>query len=49
MIERVTASRHFQTAIGFFAATIGIYLAVCLMVGVSVTIILLGKAITSWF
>ena len=49
MFDRITNSRHFATAAGFFFAAIGFYLAVCLMVGVSITIILIGKAVTAWF
>jgi hypothetical protein len=49
MLQRVTSSPHFDTALGFFAAAIGVYVAICLLVGVSVTIVLIGKAVTSWF
>ncbi len=36
MLDRLTNSRHFQTFLGAFALTLGLFAALCLVVGVAV-------------
>jgi hypothetical protein len=45
VLDRVTASRHFQTFIGFCAATLGIVTALCFVVGVAVVLDAIVKVI----
>ena len=37
-MDRVTSSRHFATFIGCLAATLGIFTALCFVVGVAVVL-----------
>jgi hypothetical protein len=45
VIERLTSSKHFDTFIGFCAATLGIVTALCFVVGVAVVLDAIVKVI----